>query len=100
MIQSDYDPTGSTPWVKAWKEGADYKFMVDVRGRDCYHTVTASQFGAFITAIGQPDGTPIEDAIRTVMSTNIQKIVDAVHSELSTTDFSWMSMSDIESITG
>jgi hypothetical protein len=100
MMESDYDPTGSAPWVKAWKEGADYKFMVDVRGRDCYHTVTPEQFGAFITAIGQPDGTPIEDAIRHALSTKVQSVVDAVHSGLSSTDFSWMSMSDIESITG
>jgi hypothetical protein len=100
MMESNYDPTGSAPWVKAWKEGADYKFMVDVRGRDCYHTVTAPQFDAFITAIGQADGTPIDVAIGNALSTNVQSVVDAVHSELSSADFSWMSMSDIESITG
>jgi hypothetical protein len=100
MMESNYDPTGSAPWVKAWKEGADYKFMVDVRGRDCYHTVTAQQFDAFIAAIGQADGTPTDVAIGHALSTNVQSVVDAIHSELSSTDFSWMSMSDIESITG
>lgn len=99
-MESPYDPTGSAPWVQAWREGDDLKFMIDLRGNDCYHTVKSAQFPALIAAIGQPVGTEVSAAVASALSANVQAVVDAVHSDLSSTDFSWMSMSDIESMVG
>lgn len=45
-------------------------------------------------------GTDVSVAVVSALSANIQAVVDAVHSDLSSTDFSWMSMSDIDSLVG
>lgn len=81
------------------REKDDITFVGDRSGSDCYHTLKPKNFAAFIVSIGQPAGADIMTAIGEVLKAEPSRLWTAIHSGLTTTDFSWMSMSDIESIT-
>ena len=82
--------------IEVRQERDDIKFVGDRSGSDCYHTLKAENFAAFVTCIGQPAGTDVVTAIGTVLDTEPSRLWSAIHSDLTTTDFSWQSMSEIE----
>lgn len=85
--------------IEVRREKDDITFVGDRSGSDCYHTLKPKNFAAFVVSVGQPAGADIMTAIGEVLKTEPSRLWTAVHSGLTTTDFSWMSMSDIESIT-
>jgi hypothetical protein len=86
--------------IEVRREREDIVFVGDRSGSDCYHTLKAENFAAFASSIGQPADVDIMTAIGTVLESEPSRLWIAIHSDVTTTDFSWMSMSDIESITG
>jgi hypothetical protein len=86
--------------IEVRREKGDITFVGDRSGSDCYHTLKPTNFAAFVVSIGQPAGTEIMTAIGTVLNAEPSRLWTAIHSDLTSTDFSWMSMSDIESISG
>ncbi|CAB4627888.1 unannotated protein [freshwater metagenome] len=82
--------------IEVRREKGDIKFVGDRSGSDCYHTLKAENFAAFIVSINQPAGTEIMTAIETVLESDPAKLWGAIHSDVTQTDFSWQSMSEIE----
>jgi hypothetical protein len=82
--------------IEVRREKGDIKFIGDRSGSDCYHTLTPENFEAFVASIGQPVGTDIMTAIGTVLSAEPSRLWIAIHSDVTTTDFSWQSMSEID----
>ncbi len=82
--------------IEVRRERDDIKFVGDRSGSDCYHTLKAENFPAFIVSIGQPAGTDIMTAIGTVLESDPAKLWGAIHDGLTETDFSWQSMDDID----
>jgi len=82
--------------IEVSREKGDIKFAGDRSGSDCYHTLTAMNFAAFVAIIGQPADVDIMTAIRTVLDSEPSRLWTAIHSDLTETDFSWQSMSEIE----
>lgn len=82
--------------IEVRRERDDIKFVGDRSGSDCYHTLTAENFAAFVVSIGQPAGTDVMTAIGTVLESDPAKLWDAIHDGLTDADFSWQSMDDID----
>ena len=82
--------------IEVRQERDDITFVGDRSGSDCYHTLKAENFAAFVTSIGQPAGTDVTTAIGTVLNSEPSRLWIAIHSDLTETDFSWQSMSEIE----
>ena len=82
--------------IEVRPEKGDIKFVGDRSGSDCYHTLKAENFAAFIVSIDQPTGTDIMTAIGAVLESDPAKLWGAIHSDVTTTDFSWQSMSEID----
>jgi hypothetical protein len=82
--------------IEVRREREDIIFVGDRSGSDCYHTLKAENFAAFISSIGQPTDVDIMTAIGTVLDSEPSQLWSAIHSDLTTTDFSWQSMSEIE----
>jgi hypothetical protein len=84
--------------IEVRQERGDIKFVGDRSGSDCYHTLKPENFAAFVASIGQPDGTDIMTAIGTVLNAEPSRLWIAIHSDVTKTDFSWQSMSEIEAM--
>lgn len=56
--------------IEVRQERGDIKFAGDRSGSDCYHTLKAANFPAFVVSIGQPTGTDIMTAIWTVLESD------------------------------
>jgi hypothetical protein len=82
--------------IEVRRERDDIKFVGDRSGSDCYHTLKAGNFAAFVVSIGQPAGTDVMTAIGTVLESDPAKLWGAIHDGLTETDFSWQSMDDID----
>ena len=82
--------------IEVRRERDDIKFVGDRSGSDCYHTLKAENFAAFVVSIGQPAGTDVMTAIGTVLESDPAKLWGAIHDGLTETDFSWQSMDDID----
>lgn len=82
--------------IEVRRERDDIKFVGDRSGSDCYHTLKAENFAAFVVSIGQPVGTDVMTAIGTVLESDPAKLWGAIHDGLTETDFSWQSMDDID----
>jgi len=82
--------------IEVRREQDDIKIVGDRSGSDCYHTLKAENFAALVVSIGQPAGTDIMTAIRTVLESDPAKLWGAIHDGLTETDFSWQSMDDID----
>ncbi|MBJ7433529.1 MAG: hypothetical protein JHC62_03695 [Microbacteriaceae bacterium] len=77
-------------------EKGDITFVGDRSGSDCYHTLKVVNFAAFVASIGQPADVDILTAIGTVLDSEPSRLWTEIHSDLTETDFSWQSMSEIE----
>ena len=82
--------------IEIRQERDDIKFVGDRSGSDCYHSLKPENFAAFVTSIGEPEGTDVMTAIGTVLESDPAKLWSTIHSDLTKTDFSWQSMSEIE----
>jgi hypothetical protein len=82
--------------IEVRREREDIVFVGDRSGSDCYHTLEAENFAAFVASIGQPTDVDIMTAIGTVLDSEPSQLWSAIHSDLTKTDFSWQSMSEIE----
>ena len=82
--------------IEVRRERDDIKLVGDRSGSDCYHTLKAENFAAFIASIGQPSNVDIMTAIGTVLDSDPAKLWGAIHDGLTETDFSWQSMSEID----
>ncbi len=82
--------------IEVRRDRGDITFVGDRSGSDCYHTLEAKNFAAFIASIGQPTDTDIMTAIELVLESNPAKLWGAIHSDVTKTDFSWQSMSEID----
>ena len=82
--------------IEVRQERGDIKFVGDRSGSDCYHTLKAVNFSAFVASIGQPADVDIMTAIGTVLDSDPAKLWGAIHDGLTETDFSWQSMSEID----
>lgn len=82
--------------IEVRRETRDITFVGDRSGSDGYHTLTPKNFTAFVASIGQPTGTEIMTAIGTVLNAEPSRLWTAIHSGLTTTDFSWQSMGEID----
>ena len=82
--------------IEVRRDRDDITFVGDRSGSDCVHTLPAAHFEAFIARIGQPVGTDVMTAIETVLNSEPSRLWIAIHSDATTTDFSWQSMSDID----
>ncbi len=82
--------------IEVRREREDIVFVGDRSGSDCYHTLKAENFAAFASSIGQHADVDIMTAIGTVLDSEPSRLWIAIHSDVTKTDFSWQSMSDIE----
>jgi hypothetical protein len=82
--------------IEVRREREDIVFVGDRSGSDCYHTLKAENFAAFASSIGQPADVDIMTAIGTVLDSEPSRLWTAIHSDVTKTDFSWQSMSEIE----
>jgi hypothetical protein len=82
-IEVRYEPTGIT-------------FLGDRSGSECVHKLKPHNYAEFVASIGQPVGTDIATAIGKVLDTNPALIWASIHGELTETEFSWQSMSEID----
>jgi hypothetical protein len=82
--------------IEVRRERGDITFVGDRSGSECYHTLSSKNFAAFVANIGQPVGTDIMTAIGAVLDSDPAKLWGEIHSDLTKTEFSWQSMSEIE----
>jgi hypothetical protein len=82
--------------IEVRRERDDIKFVGDRSGSDCYHTLKAENFAAFVVSIGQPTDVDIITAIGAVLDSEPAKLWGAIHDGLTETEFSWQSMSEID----
>jgi hypothetical protein len=87
---------GSYQHIEVRRDGGNITFVGDRSGADCVHTLQAVNFEAFVATIGQPAGTEIMTAIETVLNSEPSRLWIAIHSDVTTSDFSWQSMDDID----
>jgi len=87
---------GSYQHIEVRRDGGDITFVGDRSGSECVHTLPAANFEAIVATIGQPAGTDIMTAIETVLNSEPSRLWIAIHSDVTTSDFSWQSMDDID----
>lgn len=90
MVSGSFkNPNGSRTWVGLKHEDGGITFHCETGNSECVHRLNAEGYERFLEALGKPVTDDVFAEITRSLRSSVKKVHRLIHTDLTTTDFTW-----------